>query len=89
MKIKVEQRHIDAGMAGDPFCCPIALALAEIGFDTPHVQYSVIYQDGPKKRRRLQLPPKAMEFMLAFDTLGFWAANLPTLAPFEFELGDI
>jgi hypothetical protein len=40
MHIKVTQEHIDKGSKGQSDCCPIALALKDIGCKRPFVTYS-------------------------------------------------
>ena len=36
MKIEVTQAHIEQGVKSDCSLCPVALAMAESGFDQPH-----------------------------------------------------
>jgi hypothetical protein len=80
MKIKVEQRHIDAGVKFAPCACPIALALMDCVPHEPHDVVSVgTHSCGVTPHGRSGLPVAAWDFIRRFD------AGLP-VAPFEFEV---
>lgn len=75
--IKVLQHHIDFGVRGNAFLCPIALAVHE---QYPNVEKVVvgtsIYVDEVKLG---PTPSQALEFMCAFD-------RERLVVPFEFDL---
>lgn len=74
MKIKVTQEHITKGQCWEPKCCPIALALIDVGFKKVRVCIGRIEIN----RKFYSLPQEARKFMTSFDT------NL-NVQPFEFE----
>jgi hypothetical protein len=75
MKVKVTAKHIEAGRVCQADCCPIALALKELGHK--YVQVTKPYIDFDIKR--IVTPPEVRLFMKRFD------AHLP-VEPMEFEL---
>lgn len=83
MKIKVTEKHIGEGLAGNAKHCPIALAGLEaiegatrvrVGFSTMNVQIK-----GSDRQKFLDLPYEAKTFVRRFD-------NGDPVKPFEFEI---
>jgi hypothetical protein len=80
MKIKVEQRHIDAGVKCAPCGCPIALALMDAVPHGPEDRVSVGTDScGVEPHGRSYLPRAAREFIARFD------CDM-AVEPFEFEV---
>jgi hypothetical protein len=61
MIVKVKQKHIDSGIAGEPDKCALALALLDNGFENPCVGRTVWQFPG----FRLDLPENAQKFVAA------------------------
>lgn len=76
MKIKVEQRHIDAGEIANGNACPIALALIDAGVTGFYVKTYCLEQN---KIDLIDLPQRAQDFITTFD-------RLRTARPFEFDI---
>lgn len=89
MKIRVMQKHIDAArllMETQVLAinerCPIALAIAEAGFDSPEVYVDyVLFIDGglSPDQETVSLPTRAQRFIENFD-------HLRPVKPFTFEI---
>ena len=76
MKIKVTQKHIDAGKAED---CPVALAMRDSGLVQPDVgQDDIRWQKGAHQEWCIT-PAKVYVFIMRFD-------DGRSVRPFEFEL---
>lgn len=78
MKVKVEQRHIDAGKV-ECSHCPIALAIAEKQKKRVSVMYTNAYIYNEKYGFRYKLPEIAQNFIALFDR------KIP-MNPIEFEM---
>jgi hypothetical protein len=79
MKVKVTQEHIREGRAGFATCCPVALALKELGCEWAVVGTTDIRVLFEGEVIRKPLPDKVTNFIRAFDF------NHP-VDPMEFEL---
>jgi hypothetical protein len=82
IKIKVLQKHIDSGDAGNPHCCPIALALRaktrkEWSVTSGHAWLAVT--NGMSKLVLYTIPDSARKFISDFD-------HHRPVEPAEFEL---
>lgn len=69
MKIHVKRKHIKAGKKGDPYYCPIALAIKELKPNYQHIHVggcdiSYIHKD---TEYWLDLPEEASDFIDNFD----------------------
>lgn len=76
MIIAVTQEHINAGQRCMPKSCPVALAIAALGFEDVSVGGMYISLKG---RALLCVPSRVSNFIDAFDNHG-------EVEPFEFEL---
>jgi len=74
MKVKITQKHIEEGSRGDPYKCPVALALQECGlFDMPCVigRYAIERAWGKAwSGLRRYLPKTAFLWIVKFDEGG-------------------
>lgn len=79
MKIEVTQQDIDRGDCGNPFNCPIALAIKRVTGEDDRVyvfhEYVINLNRGYYK-----IPKAAQEFVKSFD-------NHEAVKPFSFKLG--
>ena len=85
MRIKVEQRHIDASN-GSCFGCPVALALVE-AFPGSRVSVwpegvAYIRLDHFQPERHVYLGPETTRWIERYD-------NSEPVEPFEFDLPDV
>ena len=78
IQVRVVQKHIDEGKKDDPFCCPIALALREMGYRDVAVGPDTI-DIGDEQ---YDTPAVARAFIECFDE---WGTGLPI----QFELEEI
>ena len=75
MKIKVEQKHIDAGERWSPLNCPVALAIKEV-----YPEVVLVLSDSVEtKEHSFPMPEDVRAFVEDFDS------DKPVSA-FEFEL---
>ena len=82
IKIEVSKEDIEVGERGEPDCCPIAWALSRKNFKETYVDNSSVnFEDEKGYSYEYYLPPKAMDFVKAFD-------RGEDVFPFEFTLGD-
>lgn len=84
MRIRVTQKHIQDGEAGETGRCPIALALSEAGMFCPSVGSFGIYLNsegkiGDDRERHVFLPREAQDFVENFD-------DGSGVDPFEFNI---
>ena len=76
MKIQVTQSHIDRGLQGNSYNCPVALACKDAGLAKPSVSNWGLSIDG----LRSILLPKGVNWRIAhFDKMG-------KMNPFLFEI---
>ena len=81
MIVKVQQKHIDEGVPGEPGLCPIACALEEMGHQVRVCSEEVKFQIDRNIEHTIGLPKEARDFIDAFD-----AERI--CMPFVFELGE-
>jgi hypothetical protein len=69
MKIEVTQEDIDKAVRGDPFCCPIALAVKRQSGKDVYVRSKWISLDSNDgcSREKIFLSLKAADFIYKFD----------------------
>ena len=80
MLIKVTQEHIDRGIKGSAYHCPIALACGDFGMTKPGVGTHYVHPNSTWGGGTYYiLPPIARRLLLEFDV------GQP-VAPFEFDL---
>lgn len=86
MKVKVTQQHIDSGVRGCAFDCPVALALMDAGdfaYTAATGTRVQLWLKGSNLSRlpdyEVALPPNVWTFISRFDAG-------KTVAPFEFEI---
>lgn len=83
MKIKVEQKHIDAGRRMDGRECPVALAMTEqMKMPIAVMGFSYGYLVDGYTREVFRMPEEARARVHDFD-------NGKGMQPFEFELDDL
>lgn len=70
LTIVVTAEHIQRGVMGEPYSCPIARACQEAGFESSRVgrDYVRVYDGGTAYE--FALPDKARNFIIAFDNYG-------------------
>jgi hypothetical protein len=77
MRISIDQKCIDEGIAGSAFSCPVALALDKAGVRHHGVTVNLVYLDsssGP-----IELPARVSKFVQDFD-------SDKNVKPFRFNL---
>lgn len=83
--INVTQEHCDKGIPRNSYCCPVALAFEEAGYEKPNVVVfdCVSVRVGPSRRRRnLWLNDDSLaQKILDFDKTG-------KMKPFSFTFDD-
>lgn len=80
MKISVTRKHIDHGIRGDCFGCPLAGAFQDVGFDVMIEPAAVDFYDSEGGiAGSLPLPDEAQYFIIAFD-------RGEPVRPFVFEM---
>lgn len=81
MKIKITENHIKKGKPANTYCCPIALALKENGYEDPTVGASKAYAVKDGNMISLKLSDSAIRFIKKFD-------KNEKVEPFEFEFEE-
>jgi len=82
VKVKVTQEHISKGTPNNGSCCPIALALKDMGYQDVEVNIDdITFMDGPVYWSCGFTPSSVDGFITTFDAEGPTGVN-----PFEFWL---
>lgn len=81
MKIKVTEDHIKKGKPANTYCCPVALALKENGYEDATVGESKAYAVKDGNTVTLKLSDSASSFIRKFDMN-------EQVEPFEFEFEE-
>jgi len=86
MKVKVTSDHIGSGTQRDDTCCPIALAMIEMGFSDVEVGTSTVKFVCPDTGKVYEVPhsAKSAHFVAKFDGDDDYASE--PAEPFEFDL---
>ena len=85
MKVNVTKQNIEDGQRYSLECCPIALAIKDLGCENVRVFETQIYIERNGKNDVIFLPENAKSFITNFDGAKL-LEHRNALKPFEFEL---